>query len=105
MKTAEVREVIKRITKENPRLKNDLIDNVLEQYAKQHDKEVIKVGFLAGMLYDPDTEPFPQKAVNEAYDEWIKPEGDDRPMCDECGQPLGNDELNIGTCEDCLCPE
>ena len=30
---------------------------------------------------------------------------DDRPYCDECGKPLTDDELNIGTCEDCLCPE
>jgi len=30
---------------------------------------------------------------------------DDRPKCDECGKPLTDDELKIGTCEDCLCPE
>jgi len=30
---------------------------------------------------------------------------DDRPCCDECGKLLTDDELNVGTCEDCLCPE
>ena len=30
---------------------------------------------------------------------------DDRPKCDECGKPLLDSELNVGTCEECLCPE
>ena len=39
----------------------------------------------------------------DKYKEWLNK--DRRPVCDECGKPLLDSELNIGTCEDCLCPE
>ena len=58
--------------------------------------------------------------ANREFDKWIKDtpkiqyhkntplvttKTDDRPKCDECGKPLLDSELNVGTCEECLCPE
>lgn len=56
--------------------------------------------YFSSVLPQPDD-------LGPLYSEWkqLTDNKDDRPYCDECGQPLTNDELNVGTCEDCLCPE
>jgi len=73
-----------------------LVELLMESYAKEHVTEFVRY-----------LHPIPElnkQIIENEYTEW-RDKTDDRPMCDECGNPLTNDEIKAGTCEDCLCPE
>ena len=79
------------------------IVTLMEFYAQEKCREQREACLKAVIAKYPNFTPILWETVKNTP--LVTTKTDDRPKCDECGKPLLDSELNVGTCEECLCPE